>query len=381
MLSRALLFACLAFAVNPGNAARLFSETFASKDGTDPVGWVALGAVDADWTIRGQELSCGGTASATTAPTAAYALISSPKTAQWTNYFVQTDFWIPGSSGGAAVVARCLSEQDYYEGSVVSTGQQRSMQIDRVVQGVRSTLARKESGPDFEIPPIENMSGPQKRHVLRMVVAGDAIELSLNGRLKLRANDASLRIGTAGVAAVTGAVRFDNVIVDDAIETVFRPGPVAPTAPAATAPPVIQAQVVPESPAPPASPATTGKTASSSISESPQKPALRWYETIPEAMAEAARTGKKILIYFHEPDGAYPPPYERGALSDSRIQKTISEGFIPVHIDMRMNRELAEKLRASGPDTFMVYDSTGNPVRKVEKTAGAEQLLAELQRN
>ncbi len=216
--------ALLALLVTPAFGEVIFSDTFAGRDGSLPGAWQRAGANGAGQ-LQSNQLSIKDAG-----PQPAYVALARAETAQWSNYFVSVDFWSPSTGAGAVVAVRRADAQNFYEGGVFSEGGKLFLKIDKVVAGQRETLARKDKGPDADIPPIDKMSGYESRHVMRMVATGDSVVVQASAQggvaVSLEAKDSSLAKGGIALGAVNGTVNFDNVIVKDEkdIDSLFSGG-------------------------------------------------------------------------------------------------------------------------------------------------------------
>ncbi|MBX7247120.1 MAG: SPOR domain-containing protein [Candidatus Sumerlaeaceae bacterium] len=232
----ALVLAVASLAASGFAADRLFEDLFSGANGSRPDKWDFPGGEPNSYWIRlNSELASGDASSLKATGGYTYAVVKSATGGQWSDYFVQVDFWNPEPVCGALIVGRWQDSKNYYEGGVFSDGTTSYLAIDLISNGQRKNIARQNAGPDCVIPEVVNMKGPETRQVLRMVFSGSDILLSIAGKGQLRITDSTLKAGTAGVGVKDDNALFDNFIVSDKVSTVFAGaaagntgGPVAP---------------------------------------------------------------------------------------------------------------------------------------------------------
>ncbi|MCX7717283.1 MAG: SPOR domain-containing protein [Candidatus Sumerlaeaceae bacterium] len=244
---RMLAAAVLLFVTVPAVAERLYTDTFVGGNGTRPGIWApAANEAPPLWTLQNSELVSGNVQGQPGG--VSYALINTKEAADWTDYFIQADFWNPEPLGGALIVGRWQDPQNYYEGGAFSEGGKRYLKIDRIKDGKRETLVRQDESGTFRFPAIENMPGSSSRIVMRMIFVGNEIGLFLDKAGLIRTTDQTFSKGRAGLGASGTSIHFDNVIVDNNYRSVFVPSAVNPVVAQAT--PSAGAAPTPAAPAP-----------------------------------------------------------------------------------------------------------------------------------
>ena len=87
---------------------------------------------------------------------------------------------------------------------------------------------------------------------------------------------------------------------------------------------------------------------------------LKWQEDFEAARAEAARSKKRLLMYFTSPD-AYLDHFEK-MFQDPTIQGIIQNDYVAVRLDMTKYDKLARQLNIFRAGSITVFDSKGQPL-------------------
>lgn len=129
---------------------------------------------------------------------------------------------------------------------------------------------------------------------------------------------------------------------------------------------------------PEAGASAAGGAAVSSTAAPSAAPAVRWLESIAEATAEAARTNRKILIYFYSPASERTTRYEKEVLADPAVAAVLNARFVPVRINIVAETELAARMRTYKAGTINIYDGKGQGLGQITDMIPASELAARL---
>jgi DNA/RNA endonuclease YhcR with UshA esterase domain len=105
-------------------------------------------------------------------------------------------------------------------------------------------------------------------------------------------------------------------------------------------------------------------------------PPITWKTDIGEALAEAKKLKKNIIVLFANPDSDNGKFVEEKIFADPRIRQAIAEKFVAVRIDMRVAADLARQLQAFRAGTVGFYKSDGQPLRGHLVPRTVDELLA-----
>ena len=309
--------------VASAHAERLFTDTFSGADGMRPKGWTFPNDPGSgSWVVQKNELVPGELTAKAASNDLACAIVASPAAAQWDTYFIQADFWNPGPSGCAALVGRWQDEKNHYEGGVFSEAGKVYLKIDKIVGGQRQTLARQDAGPSFAIPQVTGMPNYDSRLVLRMVFAGNEVGLFVKGAEPIRCTDSTFGRGRAGLACNGGTVRFDNVIADNDIQSVWVPASPDALAQRPSAPPPL---------ASPGAGAVTAGTGSFQVCV-----ASKQNRDVAEKMRDALKSdGYSPVSAIEKPGGwtVYVGGFSDRTQADSAITEMKSQGYRPESVE------------------------------------------------
>lgn len=97
----------------------------------------------------------------------------------------------------------------------------------------------------------------------------------------------------------------------------------------------------------------------------PAGPPAGWGADFPAAMAEAARTDKKVVLAFYMKECPACVAMDRSVLGASAVRQVLEE-FIPVRVDVDQERELANRFQVFGTPSFAILDSSGRLLNRCE---------------
>ncbi|AXA37281.1 MAG: hypothetical protein KatS3mg130_0250 [Candidatus Sumerlaea sp.] len=109
-------------------------------------------------------------------------------------------------------------------------------------------------------------------------------------------------------------------------------------------------------------------------------PSVHWLSSIEEARAEAQRTGKGILLFFHASTNERSLLYDK-TFEDPLVRKVLAERFVAVRLNFVEQRELAFRLQVFRAGTINLYDAQGNPLGQITEHLPASELAKRLQGN
>jgi tetratricopeptide (TPR) repeat protein len=208
----------------------LFSDTFTGRDGTRPSGWTITDAPEKGfWYLKDGQFSTGNGDDLLTPSGFSYAIVSAPGCEAWRDYSVQCSVWIFQNNGRILLLARWQDKDNHYEGTLETYQGKRSLYIDKLSKGRRTTLARVRDGEgSIVIPKIEGGASSADARLMNFTVAGSRLILSFAGQKYLEADDQTFPSGTAGLGEWYHFAYFDDFIVQQAAAATISATPVAP---------------------------------------------------------------------------------------------------------------------------------------------------------
>jgi sporulation related protein len=193
----------------------LFSDTFTGRDGTRPQKWSIVDAPqDGFWYLHEGQFATGNGDDLVSGNGYSYAFVNIPGANSWTDYSVQTSFWISQTNGKVALIARWQDKDNHYQGLLETYQEKRILRIVKVFKGVQTTLARVQGGVDgVVIPPMENGTSKNDARIMKFTVSGSKLILSFQGVAPIEAEDRTFHSGTAGFGEWFHFVYFDDFLV------------------------------------------------------------------------------------------------------------------------------------------------------------------------
>jgi len=105
---------------------------------------------------------------------------------------------------------------------------------------------------------------------------------------------------------------------------------------------------------------------------------LKWYESIPDAQAVAAKENKRILLFFYSP-GSERSKYFEEIFGDPTIQPILRDKYVLVRINFAEQPQVGYSLGVFKAGTINLYDAQGNPLGQISDKLSAAQLAVRLQ--
>lgn len=97
----------------------------------------------------------------------------------------------------------------------------------------------------------------------------------------------------------------------------------------------------------------------------PDNPPAGVIATYEDAIKEAKRSGKKVLIIFGADWCAWCKKLDKDTLKDKAVKQAISDGnHIEIHVDVDKRKDLAKKFSVRGIPAYAIVDSNENAVRQ-----------------
>lgn len=106
---------------------------------------------------------------------------------------------------------------------------------------------------------------------------------------------------------------------------------------------------------------------------------IRWRNDIPLAMQEAAKAGKKILVFFYAPDSENSRYIDKNVFTDARVAGAVSQKYIPVMVNMAQQSDIATKLQVFRGGVVVIYNADGTSVKQIAIIHTADDVLKEIQ--
>ena len=104
-------------------------------------------------------------------------------------------------------------------------------------------------------------------------------------------------------------------------------------------------------------------------------PQIQWFTDVPTGRVVAARSGKRIMVFFYQAGDDLSSHWDRSVFSDRGVRAALAPAFVAVRLDFRMNATTAEKLKATRPGTVLFYDRDGKALGRIEDHVSAENFL------
>jgi hypothetical protein len=107
-------------------------------------------------------------------------------------------------------------------------------------------------------------------------------------------------------------------------------------------------------------------------------PQIQWFTDIPTGQVVAARTGKRIMVFFYQTGEDLSAYWDRAIFSDRAVCAALSPAYVAIRLDYRLNSAMAERLNAGKPGTLLFYGRDGKAIRKLEDHMSAEHFVEAL---
>ena len=107
---------------------------------------------------------------------------------------------------------------------------------------------------------------------------------------------------------------------------------------------------------------------------------LEWLTDLKEAQATAARTGRRIFLFFDLPASDVWQRYSESLFSHPELRALLSREYVLVRFDISRDPGLAANLRAYRAGTINIYDSQGEAIGQITERVTPEEVLAHLRK-
>jgi hypothetical protein len=199
---------------NMGNI--LFSDTFSAEDKTRPANWQVFHAPAGEyWYIFDQQFCTGNGDNIPGKDGSSWAMVNIPGAENWGDYSIQTSLWMRQNNGRAMILGRWKDNDNFYVGVFETYQGDRFLRIQKVVNGVWTTLAslkNKERG--MTLPAMENGSSQTDSQIMIFTLSGPKLRLSIGNKAFVESEDNTFKQGTCGLGEWYYFILFDNVMVN-----------------------------------------------------------------------------------------------------------------------------------------------------------------------
>lgn len=103
---------------------------------------------------------------------------------------------------------------------------------------------------------------------------------------------------------------------------------------------------------------------------------VEWRQDYAAARAEATRTGRPLLLVFESEACTFCRKLDGTTFRDAKVVRAANGGFVPVKIDGRAEKKLAEALKVGGYPTIVVATAAGKIVGRSDGYADAGEMMA-----
>jgi len=103
---------------------------------------------------------------------------------------------------------------------------------------------------------------------------------------------------------------------------------------------------------------------------------IAWANDLTQAKANAAATGKPILMEFSASWCPTCRAVKRNVWPDKRVEDAVNSRTIPLAVDVDAQKELAAKYGVNGIPAFIVTDATDHVLARAEGYLSADGVMA-----
>lgn len=101
--------------------------------------------------------------------------------------------------------------------------------------------------------------------------------------------------------------------------------------------------------------------ANSSIEQTPSK--IRWEKDLDSASAAMKKTGRPMLLYITAPGCTYCEILKKEAFAEDNVANDINEQFIPVRVDGKAQKEVADRFHVKLFPTIAIIHNSGEVIK------------------
>ncbi len=142
-----------------------------------------------------------------------FGIVNVTASKRWTNYLVQTRFYMTQPSGDIVLIARYKDRRNYYRAVIDITPNSRFLRLERINNGNLTALASQNlDSNEYTAPKIANTTEAESI-VFGFLVDNSTLTVKINGETILRKNDNLLAMGSAGIGQSQNRVLFDLIEV------------------------------------------------------------------------------------------------------------------------------------------------------------------------
>jgi DNA/RNA endonuclease YhcR with UshA esterase domain len=102
---------------------------------------------------------------------------------------------------------------------------------------------------------------------------------------------------------------------------------------------------------------------------------IPWTDNLEQAMAEARRTGKKILVFFDSRDAEVSRKVEVGIFADIRVRAIVQSKFIAARVSLTEKPDLAQRLGVFRAGVIGIYGPDGAAITQLRDLRTAEDFM------
>jgi acetolactate decarboxylase len=194
----------------------LFSDSFSGKDGIRPQKWSVVNAPEKNyWYLHDGQFTTGNGDDLISGNGYSFAFVNIDESDSWTDYSVESSFWISQTNGKVILIARWEDEDNHYQGVLETYQDKKTLEIKKVFKGVATTLVSIKDGVNgAQIPSMQNGKSKSDARTIKLTVSGNKLTLSLQGVAPIEAEDKTFRSGTAGVGNWFQFIYYDDFVVN-----------------------------------------------------------------------------------------------------------------------------------------------------------------------
>jgi len=102
---------------------------------------------------------------------------------------------------------------------------------------------------------------------------------------------------------------------------------------------------------------------------------MKWHTDLNSALQEAKNTNKSIFIDFYADGCSYCKELTEKTLSNSIVEKELSQDYVKVKINTGQNPDLSSEYKIYELPTIVILNSNGEEIKRHNGYISADQLL------